>query len=124
MDQGEIWLGTVGPRETDRVCPNPTSRGHLHKTVSAHTTMHAHIPALTQNTCMNRIAHSYGTLDNYKTLMLIDSGVSCLVVLKSCSRQYAWQHTSIISRESWANYKLLVSPYAAINASEKLNQHA
>ena len=117
MEQGDIWLETVGPRETDGGCPNPTSRGHPRKTVSAHGTLHAHIPILTHNTCTNRVAHSYGTLDN---LMLLDSGASCLVVSKSCI------HSRLI--ESIQSTRLInadgrhVTPYGEATMTVELGQ--
>ena len=84
VEQEDIWLGTVGTRETDRGCPNTQSRGHPRQPVSAHTTTYAHIPTLTRTTCTNRVAHTHGKLGNHTTLMLLDSGASCSVASKSC----------------------------------------
>ena len=70
--------------------------------MSAHATLHARIPTLTHNTCINRVAHSYGTLDNRRTLMLLDSGASCSVVSKSCvhsRRIEAIQSTRLINAD-------------------------
>ena len=65
-------------------CSNTQSREHPRQPVSAHTTTHAHIPTLTRSTCANRVAHTHGTLNNQKILMLLDSGASCSVASKSC----------------------------------------
>jgi len=85
-----------------RGCPNPTSRGYPQTPVSTHTTMHipctnthAHIVPTLTNKHTNRVAHTHGTLNNHRTLMLLDSGASCSVILKQhvCHAHISPAHT-------------------------------
>jgi len=57
-------------------------RGYPQRLVSAHVTMHTPhtnalthvVPTLMHNKYTNRVAHTQGTLNNHRTLMLLDSG--------------------------------------------------
>jgi len=74
------------PGKQTRGCPDPSSRGHPQRPVSAHTVMHTPctnthvriVPTLTHNT--NRVAHIRDMVNNRNTLMLLHSGASCSVI--------------------------------------------
>ena len=82
---------TAGIREMDKRVPRSLEQGEPRRLVSAHTTMHAPhtsthtyiVLATTHNPYTNRVAHTYGSLNNGTTLILLDSGASCSVISRS-----------------------------------------
>ena len=79
-----MWPETARIREWTRGCPDPTSKGYPWRLVSAYTTnAHAHIVStLTHNEYTNRVVHAHDTLNKHRTLLLLDLGASCSVILK------------------------------------------
>ena len=97
----------------DRGAPTPRA-GAPRQPVSAHTTILPHIPTLIHT---NRVAHTYGTLGNHKTLMLLNSGASRSVVLKSCKHIEPLQSTKLVNADGRD-----ITPYGSATMTVGLGQ--